>query len=189
MKTKTYQVYIFDELSKEAKEYAKQKYYESEDYCFLESDLTERLRELAPYWKETKLAFSLSCCQGDGLSFSGTLALMPFLNKFFHEMRRKEVLCEYIYKIYSKGNKGHYTYASKNDIDIEYNYQSGKEHKRLEKLSEAVLECVQEDYLDVCKKLEKEGYGIIEYRMTDEEFSEYCDANEYEFTEDGKLDF
>lgn len=187
MKTKSYSVYTFDELSEKAKEHAKQKYYENEDYPFLGEDLKESLKDRAPYWKETELQYSLSCCQGDGLSFSGTLDLKAFLEKFFPAMKRAGVMLEYIYKIYSTGNKGHYQYAARAQVDIDYNYTRGRQHKRLDKLAESIVEKVRDEYMDVCKKLEKEGYGILEYRMTDDEFAEHCEVNNYEFTEDGTL--
>ena len=181
--------YTFDELSKEAKEKAKAKYYELEDDPWLEDDLNESLKDKACYWKEAKLQYSLSCCQGDGLSFSGTLDLKAFLAEFFPKMRRQNVMLEYIYKIYSTGNKGHYQYAAENQIDMDINVQPGpgKDYKRLDQQADIILERVKDEYMTVCKALEKEWYSILEYRMSDVEFSEHCEANTYEFYEDGKM--
>lgn len=187
MKTKTITVYEFKDLDEKAKEYAKNKWYETEDYPFLTNDLTERLKDIAPYWSNIRLQYSLSYSQGDGLSFSGELDIELFLKTKMPELRRKEILKEFIYKIYSTGNRGHYAFASQNDVDMEFNYQTGKEYKRLEKKASSVLEAVREDYLDVCKELEREGYKILEYRMTDDEFQEQCEANNYEFDINGKI--
>ena len=186
MKTKTITVYEFKDLDKKAREYAKEKYYEIEDYPFLTEDLTASLEDLAPYWKDTKLQYSLGYRQGDGLSFSGELDIEIFLKEKMPQIKRKKVMKEFIYKIYATGNKGHYSYASPKDVAIEFNYQTGKEYKRLEKEAISILKTVQDDYFDLCKKLEKEGYSILEYRMNDDEFQEHCEINEYEFDINGK---
>lgn len=179
-------VYPFKELGKEAKEYAIAKHYEYEDFPFLEDDLNESLSEFK-YWEDTKLQYSLSCCQGDGLSFSGTLNLEKWISEKMPDLKHKETLKEYIYNIFSKGNTGHYSFASKNDIDWECNYSHGKTHKRLDKEAERIVSAVREDYMTICRKLEKEGYAILEYRMTHEEFEDYAEVNGYEYTENGKL--
>ena len=186
MKTKTITVYEFKDLDKEARDYAKSKYYEFEDYSFLTYDLTESLKDKAPYWKDINLQYSLSYSQGDGLSFSGELDIDLFLKTKMPQIKRMKVMKEFIYKIYSTGNRGHYTYASRNDVDIDFNYQTGKEYKRLEKQAFYILDAVRDDYLALCKKLEKEGYEILEYRMDDDEFQEHCEANNYEFDVNGK---
>ena len=69
--TREYKVYNFNELNNESKDYAIEKYYETEDYYFLEDDILEELYQLDKHkiFEEVKLRYSLSWCQGDGLSF------------------------------------------------------------------------------------------------------------------------
>jgi hypothetical protein len=188
MKTKAYNVYTFSELSQSARETAKRRYYETEEYEFLGEELKERLSQIAPYWEDVKIFYSLSCCQGDGLSFEGTLDIKKFLDTKSPSFRRPKVMQDYIYKIISTGNKGRYTYASRGDVDWECNYSHGKERKRLDKAALSILEAVQDNYLSICKNLERYGYSILEYRMDDKEFEDLSDSNEWEYTIDGIRD-
>ena len=83
MRTETYTItetfYNFDELSREAKDYAKQEYF----YYFKDSDvfydgLKEDLRILFPN-SDLDIQFSFSCCQGDGLNIYGTVSKKDIL--------------------------------------------------------------------------------------------------------------
>lgn len=156
-------VYKFEELSKEAKEYVKQKYYENEEYPFLCEDLTESckalLEEAGASYSDIRLLYSLSYSQGDGLCFTGTI-----------EKGGKELRLTHNYRYYFA-----------NSVSMEFIGEQGEEVDEISELKDI--------YFSVCKKLEDEGYGILEYRMTDEEFSEFADNNEYEYTETGKLYF
>jgi len=74
MEQKTIQVYKYEELSDDAKETALNSHIESNDFDFLEESLTEYLKELLTEAKidgEAELSYSLSCCKGDGVSFTG----------------------------------------------------------------------------------------------------------------------
>jgi hypothetical protein len=63
---------------------------------------------------------------------------------------------------------------------------SDDEELELEDSDEATQE-LRDIYFDICSKLEKLGYGILEYRMDNEEFLELCEANEYTFLPDGTM--
>ena len=188
-----YQVFNFNELSEEAKDKAIADHYEYEyeyGYTFLEDDIREELHQIDNYFSDVELQYSLAYCQGDGLSFKGKFDLDKFLNNRYRKKLKKSVrraLSDYIYNIHSKGNTGHYCYAHKNDIEYDYNYQDSREFSYLEKIWQQVLEDIQKYYLNLCHKLERYGYDILEYRMTYDEFDEYCEANEHRFYESGKL--
>ena len=81
METRTYNVYKFNELTKEAKENAINKWYEDEEYPFLEEDLRQELENIdtLKLFSDVKLQYSLSCCQGDGLSFSASIDIDAWL--------------------------------------------------------------------------------------------------------------
>lgn len=71
-------VYKLDELSEEAKKKAREWYREGNDMPFLEDNLKELLEnELAAagytFDDSLELHYSLTCSQGDGASFTGTL--------------------------------------------------------------------------------------------------------------------
>jgi len=177
--------YKFSELADDVKDKVIEKWYETEDYPFLADDLTESLRDKAPYWQEPKLQYSLSYCQGDGLSFSARLDIPAFLAIHFKDHTRRKAIENYIYKISALGNRGRYCFASENDIEMECQYNH-KEFKRLDKLADHVLEMAKSDYMGLCHDLQKEGYAALEYRMTHEEFADHADANDYQYLEDGR---
>ena len=180
------QVFQFDELSKEAKQNVIDKWYETEDYPFLTENLQEQLDYLDCYFSETELQYSLSYCQGDGLSFSGNFDFKKWLNdKTDLKKSVQWALCEHVAYIKSKGNNGHYAFCSKSDIDYEYEYTEMKEIEKL--FEDDILPDIQDYYIQLCNQLEKSGYSELEYRMDFNEFSEHCEANLYEFTKDGEL--
>lgn len=188
MREKTYQVFKFNELSQEAKDYAMQKYYESEDYYFLKEDIRQELIELDKFkvFENVELSYSLSCCQGDGLSFKADINWQNFLKAKKISQKTIDKMNDYIYKFFSSGNTGRYYYASNSDIQWEDQGSNMKE-ALVDKI-DALRDEIAEYYLDICKKLEKYGYSILEYRMTEAEFLELCESNDYEFTADGRLD-
>jgi hypothetical protein len=167
MRTQTveFKIFKFMELSKEAKEKAKQDYYDVIDYPFLQEELQDWCAELLDKKKikheNLKLYYSLSNCQGDGLCFIGDFKWG-----------------KYFIKITSPTS--HYMHKNSTIIDITY-------IKRDEEVyaSEVVEKAFKKIYDAICDKLEKVGYDELEYRMTDEEFADHCEMNQYEFNEDG----
>lgn len=154
-------VYSFDELSEEAKEKAIEKWYENEDYPWMEEDLTESckalLEENGCTFEDINLSYSLSYGQGDGLCFTGYISKNGNTLRLTHNYR--------------------YYFAS--SVEMNYTDSEGEDIEEVKELKDI--------YFNICKELEKEGYGILEYRMDFSEFSEHCEANNYEFTEDGKM--
>jgi hypothetical protein len=193
MKTRTVNVYEFKELSKEAQEKAIEhfkdlKQNDGDLLFFFSDDVSEQLKENG--WNDVKLAYSLSRCQGDGLSFSGKLDLKWFLeNEYSHKLPKYKInaLCEYVYSVHSKGNTGHYSYANKSQIEYSENYQNGEHWDRLDKLFQDVLLEIQNQYVNLCSKFEKQGYDEIEFQLSDECIEGDIEANEYEFLESGKM--
>ncbi len=190
---KEYKTYKYEELSKEAKEKIIENHYENEylyGYDFLEEDIKEEFLNMKTCFKDISLQYSLSHCQGDGLSFSGELDLKKFINEKYSKKLRssyKWAINEYIYSVISKGNGGNYCYASEYDIEYTENYQDYKNHDQINKLFAGVLKEIQEYYLEICDKLEKYGFEILDYRMNDQEMQVYCEANSYTFLENGEM--
>lgn len=185
MRQITVNVYKFNELSKEVKETVIKRYYENEDYPFLTDDLLERLKEedKKKVFSNVKLAYSLSCCRGDGLSFSADIDVSAWLADACYADEYKERIINGVYHAGSKGNKGHYCYASTSDIVLES--ESGLSDE-IEKHIEKIQADIAVYYLNICKTLERTGYSILEYRMSIEEFNEHAEANNYEYYEDGE---
>ncbi|MFA5048621.1 MAG: hypothetical protein WC516_06375 [Patescibacteria group bacterium] len=143
MRTKTINIYTFNELSLEAKEKAIEQYrdlkiQDGDFLYFFSDDVCEQLKEKG--WN----------------------------------------------KVISKGNKGHYCFASENQIEYDENYQDGIERKHIAKLWQNILEEIKDYYITLCKQFEKQGYDEIDYQLSDECIIEDIKANEYDFTEEGK---
>lgn len=160
MRTIQTNIYKFSELSETAKARAIQKWYENEDYPFLCEDLTEDVKDYlfsnGCEFKDISLLYSLSYSQGDGLCFTGTI------KKDGKELRLSH----------------NYRYYFAKSVSMQFIDENGEEVDEIEELKDI--------YFRACKRAENQGYSILEYRMTNEEMAELCEANGYEFTEDGK---
>lgn len=166
MKTKTINVYEYDELSEKAKEKVLNHFRENNEFNFLSDELTESLKELLidnkiTFDKNTlKCYYSLSYCQGDGLCFIGDFTYKNINIKIKHN--------------------SHYYYAKSTDI-IFYNSE-GKEVEN--KNTKHFINL----YLVICKKLEDIGYKIIEEENSEEYIKELIKSNEYTFRENGEME-
>jgi len=161
-----YKVYEFEELSPEARKNAIDKWYEHEDYCYLEDELTECCKSLLEenniVLKENlKLGYSLSYSQGDGLNFTGNFYWKKYDIRIKHSWRYQFASSSVIVIYNNRGEE-----LPENHVDYE----------KFKKL-----------YLNICNELEKYGYAELEYRMNDDEFSHHCEINEYTFSENGEL--
>lgn len=179
MRTTEQQVYKFSELAKDVQEKVIEKYYENEDYPFLNEDLLEELNQLdtLKIFSNVKLQYSLAYCQGDGLSFSADINILNWLKNRNMKVSVVDAVYNNIYPIKCLGNQGRYAYAKKQHVCIEK--ENIRKYKRLDVLIDTIEEELQDYYMDICRKLEKHGYSILEYRMDTDEFSEYAEANEY----------
>lgn len=164
MKTIELKIYSFNELSDKAKQYAINKYYENETYDYLEEDmyynLIDLINENECKHENIKLFYSLSYSQGDGVCFTGEITKNGKTLKLTH--------------------KHWYYFASSVNMDFIDN-ETGEDIDTVEELKNI--------YFDICNKLEKIGYSILEYRMNENEFTEHCEVNEYMFLENGQIYF
>lgn len=191
MKTIEINLYSFSELSEAAKEKAISNWYETEDYPFLSDDIESSILEqfdTEKVFSGIKLSYSLSYSQGDGLSFSSDFDFENWLKKYTFQNFKKRALIE-SFTLSINANSGQYSYAHKDCISGIENYRTNNTIalKNLKQLFENILNDIQTYYLEVCKQAERYGYSEIEYRMTETEFSECCEANYYTFLEDGTM--
>jgi hypothetical protein len=191
MRTIRTKIYTFDELSDEAKQVAIEDLRNSKEIhldWFID-DAKEQIDE-AGFYDDVELQYSLSYCQGDGLSFSCNRIEERVLLSFFAEIlgEGKEKTAKVIMdncSFVNTGNDGHYCYASKRDID--YTFESYKnDYKNINQVVAKVLEKIENLYVDLCKDLENQGYKEIEYQYSDECIIEDIQANDYEFLKSGK---
>jgi len=188
MKTVKTKVYQFKELSDEAKEKAiedfRKKQWEFGEYLhFFGEYCQEQAKERG--FNDIELQYSLSWSQGDGLSFKcENFDIEKFVNKHVPKEKKmlKRALIDYLF-VKITGNTGHYCYASKSDIDLYMD--ASTETPNIDKYVETLRIHLEDEYLSLCKELEKSGYDEIEYQDSDKAIIETIEANEYEFEEDG----
>lgn len=177
MKTKTINIYSFEELSKEAQERAHTDWIQNNDYFFLPDNMSEWLHELLEEnnikdlndtskagTKPTPVYYSLSYCQGDGVMFAG-------------EFEWKD------YRVSIK-HSGHYYHSYSKIIDI---YKDDETGMSVDAEEEIYTE-FENIYQNICKELERRGYDHIEYEDSLESFLEACEVNDYTFLENGKME-
>lgn len=191
-----FNVYRYAELSEDAKEKVREWYLEGQSelsYIFT-GDCLMRLSELFPN-SDLKVEYSLNYCQGDGFNIYGEIRLEELLEKIAENFTEKEMqffkwaFSEYDTS-YTMASNNHYCYCicSRNDfmenIFYEMNnwYFRNIPEKTMEKFNKLAGE-----YLDnLCEEFEENGYDFF-YEISDEDLQEHCEANDYEFLEDGKF--
>ncbi len=145
-------------MSKEAKERAKKDGYKNEPYDFLTDDLTEQLKELL---KENGII-------GEPKLYYSLSYCQGDGACFAGDFKWKSNNISIIHRgNYYHSNSVEITVTDENDNELDNN-----EFKVM--------------YQKICCRIEKSGYSILEYRMSDDEFQELCDSNGYTFFKDGK---
>ena len=213
MRTETYTVtkeyFTYEELSEKAKEFAKQEYLHyvhSADFFY--EDMIEDLRSLFPN-SELDVMFSLNGCQGDGLNIYGRVARddilaiidgrnplgvgwSPYTEDELHMLKEMLNHAPYYYEL-EKGY-GNYCYSRK-DRDrenIKYEVQDWVEECRWrgEPYTVQLAEKFMTDLVDIMDVIndawEEDGWKYFS-EVDDEEMQDMCDANNWEFYEDGTL--
>lgn len=101
-----------------------------------------------------------------------------------------ELLKEFDFKI--EFNESNSRYCHKNSVNIDSYFEDENQHsieimdnQRTE--LEEIENSFKEMYFVICDILENQGYSQIYYEMNETEFNEMCEANSYEFLEDGTL--
>jgi hypothetical protein len=183
-------LYKFNELDEAGKKVAIEWYKrtldeDSEILYFFKEDCKEYLLERG--YEMEHLTYSLSSSQGDGLSFSATLtdkeAKIRELCPNLKESVIKTIANNCYYKI--EHNKGRYCFAS--PTDVEFYFDSSTLYPNIESVCREIQTGLRNEYMDICRKLEKQGYDEIDYQYTDESIIDNILSNDYEFTQDGKI--
>ena len=190
-----YRVYEYKELCEESKERVKEWYLNDPFRVDIYTDMCmEYLKNLFPN-SELDVEYSLNHCQGDGFNIYGDIELGDVLERIadnFTEKERKFIkwACRTYPSIHKMPSNRHYCYCicSRNDFTedwIDWMRQEcmrGIPEDTLDKFNKLVGEYLD----DLCKELEKDGYNFF-YEISDEDLQDACDANEWEFDEDGNL--
>ena len=187
-------VYRFEELSDAAKERAKE-WYLSDDFraeCLHDSILYDAKNEFPE--SDIKCQFSLASCQGDGVNIYGSFYLPAILENVREAFTEKEYK-RLIYYMTSTGTEtvttapnNHYCYDDSFSIcfteDIENDCENLRDYdgETVARFNDAIREAVSA----FCSKWKEYGYKYL-YEIDEDEMRDICDANGYEFTEDGMI--
>lgn len=189
-------VYKFNELSKEVQEKVIKRYRDGLAdvlYTSLENIMNWKFNNYTNYLG-FELAYSLNCCQGDGVSFTGnvegkeelfTLASLVYDNKIPKNVLRL-INWDTIYKVDFVRNSYSYVHKYTVTISIIDNYNMNKEYCRISRAMTEFENAINKWYLNVCDTLEKFGYTTIEDMDSDDNIKSYIEANELEFFMDGR---
>lgn len=208
MRTETieYNVYRYNELSDEAKEKVKQWYLDGQYPEYFTNTCEEDLYNLFGE-NDLKVEYSLGYCQGDGFNIYGKINARNIfeclekhnggtqLEQFENMLTEKEkrTILNYANECgeIELPHNGRYCYCMVNQTDIAneweyqlYNYSMYRDIntevlKKFELMVHGIFECL-------CKDYEKNGYAYF-YEIDDEDLEELCEANDYEFLEDGTV--
>jgi len=157
----TKKIVYFEGLSDESKEKAREWYKEGQEYPMLKMDIEEFIAEeilSAGYSieKPIEVLYSLSYCQGDGVSFETTL--------------EKNGGRDFVTQ------KGNYVHEMTMSMECE----------SLEDFSSVDCVEELEEMREIARKAEKMGYKEIEYQDSAEQVDESIITNEYTFTLEGE---
>jgi len=179
MKTKTINLYNFEELKPEIQEKVISEFRANNDYTFLEEDLKEYLMELLEENKisfddSLKLYYSLSNCQGDGVCFIGNLETQKARFKIIHQSRyyhERSTIID-LTELKVKG-------VFRDLLDL-----NGSKDKEIDK----ELLSFKKLYINICHLVENKGYSHINYLDSKECIIENINANQYTFRENGAIE-
>ena len=141
-----------------------------------------------------ELSYSLGYCQGDGVSFTGsvegkekllTLAGLVYDNKIPKNVSR---LIKYniIYEVDFARCNYHYVHEYSVQVNIIENYNITKEYPRISKAMAEFEVAIDKWRLQICDTLEKFGYDTIEILYGDDNIKSFITENDFEFFSDGR---
>jgi len=196
MRTKSYDVYKFEELSKEGQEKALEKMRDiNVNYNWWDYSLeywTEELDKLG--FTDANINFSGFWSQGDGASFTAGIDGGKYIkaNKLGKQFRS---LLNIINKEWTVSGKvyridHHYSHEYTVSVSIESDYYTEDEtrYNRIENQLQELQAYILEDVRTLSRKIYKELEKEYEYQTSDEQVKDTILANEYEFNERGGLE-
>lgn len=190
-------IYKFDELSREAKNRAKKDYlndcrsYEWSEYIKAE------LENVFPH-SALLVEWSLNSCQGDGVNVYGSINPEDVFSDGGFTDKEKEIISNYysecsIFEEYLTIPRNlSYNYCKAQEVETTEIIVADMEETGWDDVSQyaATIEKYRAAMInkaeEFCARMEKEGYEYL-YNISDADFQEIAEANDWEFFEDGRL--
>lgn len=206
--TTTHNVCQYNELSDEAKQKVKEWYLN--DPCRVQFFKDNVMNDLGYYFDNEhhnmNVQFSLNYCQGDGVNIYGSISVnevIDFLrnNKWFANSLSEDEM--EIILLYSEDTDGiglpynrHYCYCMADNIEFAEEWKEQLEwaieegYAAVDSINVELINKFNDVVVDIfnclCGQYETYGYEYL-YEISDEEMQETCEANEWEFHEDGTI--
>ena len=142
-----------------------------------------------------ELAYSLSCCQGDGVSFTGSvngkenlfmLASLVYGGDKIPRNILRLINCDIIYEVEFARCNYRYTHGYTVQTNIIENYNTAKDYGHISKAMTEFETAINKWRLKTCDILEKEGYEVIDNLYSDNNIKNYIAENDFEFFSDGR---
>lgn len=196
MRTIRIKLYKFNELSESAKQKAIESLYNiNTDYEWYEYTVDE-FKSNKEFFDITNVYFNGFYSQGDGAMFEYEGINKDFVKTIIDSLPisnwKKDVLknCTYI----SGNGKQSGLYYHENSCSHNINIESdngAQYYRNIELLIDSVSSTIEDAIIEKYKELAKELYRTLEkeydYLTSEKAIIETIEANEYEFTQDGKL--
>lgn len=204
--TVDYEVYKYAELTEDAKEKVKTWYLEGQEPFIFTEDCKMDLENLFGE-NDLDVQYSLGYCQGDGFNIYGKIyaeSIFKCLENHnggtqlaeFEDMlteKEKKTILHYAEECGAINlpinNRYCYSLADYIDIADDWGYQlenySGYSNINMEVLKK-FEKLVRKIFETLCRSYEKQGYEYF-YEISEEDLEEMCEANGYEFLEDGTI--
>jgi hypothetical protein len=187
-------VYKFEELNDKAKEVAREWMRDADAQDSFQS---EAITDSFTYWLDEEklpsddIRWSLSCCQGDGVAFYGTVDLEEYLTKNKLRTKYRSLIKynkDYGIKVEIEKSQSFHRYDHWNTMRIEVNQEDFNHDPTPQMYS--LMGDLEKHLRDKCiamsSHLETKGYEQLDYNRSDEVVDESINANEYDFEECGR---
>ena len=141
-----------------------------------------------------ELAYSLNCCQGDGVSFTGSvdrkedlfvLASLVYGGDKIPRNISRLINCNIIYKVEFARCNYRYTHGHTVQTSIIDNYNISSRYHYISMVINKFQNDINKWRLKTCDILEKEGYEVIDNLCSDDNIKSYITENSLEFFLDG----
>ena len=142
-----------------------------------------------------ELSYSLGYCQGDGVSFAGsvegkeellTLAGLVYGGDKIPRNISRLINCDIIYKVEFARCNYRYTHGRTVQTSIIDNYNISSRYHYIRKAINKFQNDINKWRLKTCDILEKEGYEVIDNLYSDNNIKNYIAENDFEFFSDGR---
>lgn len=185
--TKKYDVYTYDELSKEAQEKVLENLHDiNVNYEWYEFEFEEMIESLTKMgFEDADIRFSGFYSQGDGACFTANLDIDKLVKYFKLKTKYSHLLKTHNITGCIRANDSHYSHANTMSIDIDIERKDDKEmyteSTEQENFEEEILDLARTEADKIYDGLQK----TYEYLTSEDSTVETIKANEYAFLKDG----